>query len=94
MAGQTDSVVASFTRFVDRPSPALWYDAAHAAYACEQLGEIREERGDPQRAAEYYARLLSIMKAPDPELRPRVDNARSALERLTGERRTTGNLTR
>jgi tetratricopeptide (TPR) repeat protein len=90
MAGQTDSVVASFTRFVDRPSSSLWYDAAHAAHAYERLGEIWEQRGDPQKAAQYYARLLSIMKAPDPELRSRVDNARSALERLTGERRSTG----
>jgi tetratricopeptide (TPR) repeat protein len=90
MAGQTDSVVASFTRFVDQPSAALWYDAAHAAHAYERLGEIWEERGDPQKAAEYYARLLSTMKDPDPELRSRVDDARSALERLTGERRSTG----
>jgi tetratricopeptide (TPR) repeat protein len=90
MAGQTDSVVASFTRFVDQPSSALWYDAAHAAHAYERLGEIWEERGDPQKAAQYYARLLSIMKEPDPELRPRVNDARSALQRLTGERRSTG----
>jgi tetratricopeptide (TPR) repeat protein len=90
MAGQTDSVVASFTRFVDQPSSELWYDAAHAAHAYERLGEIWEERGDPQKAAQYYARLLSIMKEPDPELRSRVDDARSALERLTGERRSTG----
>jgi tetratricopeptide (TPR) repeat protein len=90
MAGQTDSVVASFTRFVDRPSSSLWYDAAHAAHAYERLGEIWEQRGDPQKAAQYYARLLSIMKEPDPELRSRVDDARSALERLTGERRSTG----
>jgi tetratricopeptide (TPR) repeat protein len=89
MAGQTDSVVATFTRFVDRPSSELWYDAAHAAHAYERLGEIWEARGDPQKAAEYYARLLSIMKEPDPELRPRVEKARGALERLTGEGRST-----
>jgi tetratricopeptide (TPR) repeat protein len=90
MAGQTDSVVASFTRFVDQPSSALWYDASHVAHAYQRLGEIWEERDRVDRAAEYYGRLVSLMKEPDPALRPRVEFATRALERLTKERAGTG----
>jgi eukaryotic-like serine/threonine-protein kinase len=90
IAGQTDSVVASFTRFVDQPSSALWYDASHVAHAYQRLGEIWEQRGRADRAAEYYGRLVSLMKEPDPVLRPRVELARRALERLTTERARSG----
>jgi tetratricopeptide (TPR) repeat protein len=88
-AGQTDSVVALFTRFVDQPSSQLWYDDSHLAHAFQRLGEIHESRNDPHKAVEYYRRLLDLMKTPDPELRPRIDVARRALTRLTGERSAT-----
>jgi tetratricopeptide (TPR) repeat protein len=86
LAGQTDSVVASFTRFVDQPSSALWYDASHAAHAYQRLGEIWEDRGRADRAMEYYGRLVTLMENADPPLRPRVDVARQAMQRLTRER--------
>ena len=89
LAGQTDSVVASFARFVDQPSSDLWYDDSHVAHAYQRLGEIYESRSDPQKALEYYARLLAVMKEPDPELQARVDVAKRAVARLSGERRGT-----
>jgi eukaryotic-like serine/threonine-protein kinase len=86
VAADGDSALAAFTRFVDEPSAELWYDAAHVAHAYQRLGEIWEARGDSRRAAEYYGRLLSTMKDPDPELRPRVEAAQRAIQRLTAER--------
>jgi eukaryotic-like serine/threonine-protein kinase len=86
MAGQTDSAVASFTRFVDQPSAALWYDASHKLHAYQRLGEIWEERGRNDRAMEYYGRLLALLNDPDPAFRPRAENARRAIERLATER--------
>ncbi len=86
LAGQTDSVVSSFTRFVDQPSSSLWYDDSHTAHAYQRLGEIWESRGDAAKAVEYYRRLLSMMNQPDAVLRPRVDVATRAIERLSGER--------
>ena len=88
-AGQADSAAANWTRFVDQPSAALWYDDSHVAHGYQRLGEIWETRGDPQKAVEYYRRLLAVMKEPDPELRPRVERARQAIARLTGESRGT-----
>jgi eukaryotic-like serine/threonine-protein kinase len=86
MAGQPDSVIATFTRFVDQPSSALWYDAGHVAHAYQRLGEIWEDRGRADRAVEYYNRLVALMPEPDAALRSRVEVARQAIERLTSER--------
>jgi tetratricopeptide (TPR) repeat protein len=88
-AGAADSVVAAFTRFVDHPSSEVWYDDSHLAHALQRLGEIHESRGDLQKALEYYARLINVMKEPDPELRARVDVAQRAVARLGGERSRT-----
>jgi hypothetical protein len=71
------------------PLPACYATAA-VAHAYQRLGEIWEERGRVDRAAEYYGRLVSLMKEPDPALRPRVELATRALERLTKERASTG----
>jgi hypothetical protein len=60
------------------------------AHAYQRLGEEAERRGDNEKAVEYFRRLLDIMKDPDPELRPRVEIARQAIVRLTGEGRKTG----
>ena len=90
LGGEADSVVASYTRFVDEPSSDLWYDDSHMAQAYQRLGEIWEGRGDRQKAVEYYGRLLNLMKDSDPVFRPRVDAARQAIARLTGETRGGG----
>ena len=82
LTGQTDSVVASYRRFVNQPSSALWYDVAHLAHAYERLGEIGAGRNDARMALEYYGRLLEIMSDPDPEIRPRVEAVRRALTRI------------
>ena len=90
LAGQPDSVAAAYARFVDQPSSNVWYDASHIANAYQRLGEINESKGDTQKAIQYYKRLLDIMKAPDAELRVRVDVARNAITRLTGEKKEDG----
>ncbi len=90
LANEPDSVVTYFTKFVDQPSSALWYDDSHVAHAYLRLGEIYEERGQPEKAVEYYRRLAAVMKDPDPALQPRVDVALRAIERLTGEGRGGG----
>ncbi len=47
--------------------------------------ELYEELGDDERARRHYARFLELWQDPDPELRPMVESARHALERLTAE---------
>jgi len=58
---------------------AVWLPSVYV-----HLGELYEERGDRGRAADYYNRLVKLWHDADPELQPRVEAARRALERLQG----------
>jgi hypothetical protein len=73
----------NYERFVDQPSDALWYDGGHLAFAYFRLGEIYEDRGEAQVAADYYRRFLSLWDNADPVFEDWTERARSALDRLT-----------
>ena len=49
-------------------------------------GEVYEELGQPEKAAEHYAAFIEMWKDCDPELRPVVANAERSLERLLQEK--------
>jgi hypothetical protein len=84
-AGATDSVVAIYERYVTTPwltrlDAGDWFALA-AIY--ERLGGLYELRGDTAKAALYYGRFVELWEDADPDLQPRVEAARRALERLT-----------
>ncbi|MGD2153999.1 MAG: tetratricopeptide repeat protein [Gemmatimonadales bacterium] len=84
-AGETDSVVAVFERYVTTP----WLDRLNAgdwfalAAIYERLAGLYELRGDRERARLYYGRFVELWQDADPDLQPRVEAARRALERLS-----------
>ncbi len=82
-AGQADSARVLYERFVEKPSDAIWYDAGHLGHGYMRLGQLHEERGDLQRAADYYGRLIDLWGAADPEFRARVAEAEEGLKRVT-----------
>ncbi|HSG80681.1 MAG TPA: tetratricopeptide repeat protein [Gemmatimonadota bacterium] len=87
LGGQTDSVVAIYERYLDTPwlyrlASADWWALA-SVY--ERLAGIYELRGDREQAMQYYSRFIELWKDADPELRPRVEAAQAALERLAAE---------
>jgi len=87
-AGNTDSVLALYERYLTTPWPerlALDFDELAGVYL--RLGELHAERGDRDRAVEYYHRFVELWTDADPELQPFVENTRAALARLTGEPR-------
>ncbi len=62
-------------------------DRYYLAPALLRLGELYEHAGDTKRATEYYGRFVDLWKNADPELQPRVSEARARIEQLNRERR-------
>jgi tetratricopeptide (TPR) repeat protein/TolB-like protein len=84
-AGETDSVVAVYERYVatpwlDRLGAGDWFALA-AIY--ERLGGLYELRGDTDKATLYYGRFIELWEDADSDLQPRVEAARRAVERLS-----------
>jgi len=83
--GRADSARVYFERFVETPSSNVWYDAAHLGYSYLRLGQLFEERGEPEKTASYLRRFAELWADADPDLQPRVEAARQAIERLQKE---------
>jgi eukaryotic-like serine/threonine-protein kinase len=89
-AGQADSALAVYERYVGTPyTYRIFPDAIWLARTYYRLGELFESRGERGKAAEYYAKFIRLWKNADPELRPKVLDAKSRLKALTGEHATT-----
>jgi tetratricopeptide (TPR) repeat protein len=89
-AGQADSAVAVYERYVGTPYAFRVYpDAIWLARTYYRLGELYEARGNRAKAAENYAKFVRLWKNADPELRPKVLDAKSRLKALTGEEPST-----
>ena len=51
-----------------------------------RLADLEVVRGNPAAAARHYQNFLDLWSDPDPELLPRVESARRALDRLAADR--------
>jgi len=86
-AGQTDSVMAVYERYLDTPwlyrlASTDWWALA-GIY--ERLAGLYELREDTERAIFYYTKFVELWEDADAELQPRVDAARRSIERLSAE---------
>jgi tetratricopeptide (TPR) repeat protein/TolB-like protein len=61
------------------------WDTQYLALRYLLLGQALEEKGDRAAAVRAYSRFVRLWEDADPELQPRVESARRALERLTEE---------
>lgn len=52
-----------------------------------RLGELYEAKGDRDKAASYYSRFIALWQDADPELQPKVAEAKARLARLTADER-------
>ena len=84
----TDSAMAHYERYVETPSNwHLGNDHLLLPRILERLGQLHESRGDRQEAVHFYSQFAELWKAADPELQPRVAEARRRIARLsTGTR--------
>ena len=85
-AGNLDSARVLYQQLAEAPSDALWFDAGHLGYAYLRLGQLYQERGERQTAADYYGRLVSLWNAADPDMQAWVRQARAALAAIAGDR--------
>ncbi len=86
-AGDADSALAVYERFVALQANRFaadrnWYAAVH-----RRLGELYEERGDREKAVEYYDKFVDLWRDADPELQSVVEDVRARIARLVGEPR-------
>lgn len=49
----------------------------------ERLGQLYEAKGNPGKAAENYRAFIELWKNADPELQPRLADARRRLSKLS-----------
>ncbi len=86
-AGVVDSAVAVFRRYVDtRVAYRIWGDRYFLGPTYERLGQLYDEQGAWEKAAEYYARFVELWREADPELQPRVAAAQQRLNEIFAER--------
>ncbi|MEE8572479.1 MAG: tetratricopeptide repeat protein, partial [Gemmatimonadota bacterium] len=83
-AGQRDSAVALYERYVSTPYIRRLnsVDQLFLARSYERLGQLYEQRGNSESAARYYHELATLWESADEELQPRVGRARSRLDEL------------
>ena len=85
--GEADSARAIYERYID--SPEMWrafWDTFHLHRIYERLGQLYEESGNPEKAIYYYGKFVELWQDADPELQPRVEAARRAIQALSTDR--------
>jgi eukaryotic-like serine/threonine-protein kinase len=83
LAGEPDSAVIVYDRFLTEPSIyRLYYDAEWRAFVLERLARLHHARGDRARAARYYAEFIELWRDADPPFQSRVTEARRRLSEV------------
>ena len=83
-AGQADSAIALYERWLTTPGYRASWDAYWLPQTLRRLGELHEARGDRTKAREYYLRFADLWKNADIEFQPMVREARAKAARLGG----------
>ena len=85
-AGERDSAIAVRERYLAITSfgRPFWDDSVLGP-ALERLGQLYDEAGDREKAAEYYARFVELWASADPELQPRVEAAQRRIDEIFAE---------
>ena len=84
LAGNADSAIATFERYVATPSETrlVYADYLFLAGSFKRLGELYDAKGDHAKAASNYAKFVELWKDADPELQPQVTQVRNRLREL------------
>jgi len=81
--GRADSARVYLTKYAEMAGTArTGVDRDYPAPALFRLGELYESAGDTRHATEYYGRFVDLWAKADPELQPRVADARMRIEHM------------
>jgi len=84
--GQPDSAIAVYERYMNGHDITRFLDDAwFLPGILVRLGDLYEDRGDRNRAIQYYSRFVDLWKNADPELKPRVRAVQLKLDALAGQ---------
>jgi tetratricopeptide (TPR) repeat protein/TolB-like protein len=83
--GQRDSAIAYFQRYVNSPAGDMFLDQDWLAGSYKRLGELYEAAGDLPKAVTNLEKFVELWKDADPELQPKVRDARERLTRIRAE---------
>jgi len=88
LAGQTDSAITVFERFVNTPDALrTGTDGQYLAVSHKRLGELYEAKNDQENALSHYLKFVDLWKNADPELQPKVAEVRARIARLKDRER-------
>lgn len=84
LSGRHDEAITTFERYLATPASSRWSntDPIYLAGIYKRLGEVYEEKNDVPKAASYYGKFIELWKNADPELQPRVADAKARLARI------------
>ena len=85
-ANQPDSAIAQYEKYIATPDyerSSADRDGSSLAAIHERLGQLYEAKGNVAKAAEHDRAFIELWKNADPELQPRVTEARKRLAKLT-----------
>ena len=85
-AAMPDSAIASYERYLSTPFWVKYVpnlDPVRVPAIRERLGQLYEAKGNSDKAADNYRQFIELWKNSDPELQPRVAEARRRLAKLT-----------
>jgi tetratricopeptide (TPR) repeat protein len=87
LAGHSDSAVAAYEQAVSANQLFEMYQAPYdPAPTYKRLGELYEERGDREKAVEYYNEFVDLWEDADAELQLLVEDVRGRIAKLISER--------
>jgi len=87
VTGNADSALAAYESALTTPGLfRVFQESQWLGQTYKRLGELYEERGETEKAVEYYDRFVELWRDADDELQPIVRDVRDRIARLVGER--------
>jgi tetratricopeptide (TPR) repeat protein len=85
--GQPDSALAVYETYATQPEPGAAGRQWYLATAYRRLGTLYQEKGNKDKALEYYGKFTALWKNADPDLQPRVADVKQRMSELVAEPR-------